>query len=92
MDRKLLDLKAKQQAESETLCPRCGQNKLKAPLTHNALSRYADLYVCDECGLTEAGLAMMNNPLPLEQWAVFQDKSPRLDFKTLSMQEAVIRI
>ena len=92
MDRKLLDLKAKQQAESETICPRCGCNKLKSPLTHNALSRYADLYVCDECGLTEAGLAMMNNPLPIEQWAVFQDKAPRLDFKALSMQEAVVRI
>ena len=92
MDRKLLHLKAKQHAESETLCPRCGQNKLKSPLTHNALSRYADLYVCDECGLTEAGLAMMNNPLPLEQWAVFHDNSPRLDFKALSMQEAVVRI
>ena len=49
MDRKLLDLKAKQQAESETLCPRCGQNKLKAPLAHNALSRYTDLYICSEC-------------------------------------------
>ena len=92
MDRKLLDLKAKQQAESETLCPRCGQNKLKAPLAHYALSRYTDLYICSECGMTEAGLAMMNNPLPLEQWAVFQDKSPRLDFKALSMQEAVVRI
>ena len=92
MDRKLLDLKAKQQAESETLCPRCGQNKLKAPLAHNALSRYTDLYICSECGMTEVGLAMMNNPLPLEQWAVFQDTAPRLDFKTLSMQGAVIRI
>ena len=92
MDRRLLDLKAKQQAEAETLCPRCGQNKLKSPVTHNALSRYADLYVCDECGLTEAGLAMMNNPLPLEQWAVFQDTAPALDFKALSMQEAVVRI
>ena len=92
MERRLLDLKAKQQAESEMVCPRCGQNKLKSPLTHNALSRYADLYVCDECGLTEAGLAMMNNPLPLEQWAVFHDKYPRLDFKALCMQEAVVRI
>ena len=92
MDRKLLDLKAKQQAESETLCPRCGQNKLKAPLAHNALSRYTDLYICSECGMTEAGLAMMNNPLPLEQWAVFHDKYPRLDFKALCMQEAVVRI
>ncbi|MPN61772.1 hypothetical protein SDC9_209514 [bioreactor metagenome] len=42
--------------------------------------------------MTEAGLAMMNNPLPIEQWAVFQDKAPRLDFKALSMQEAVVRI
>ena len=92
MDRKLLDLKAKQQAESETLCPRCGQNKLKAPLAHNALSRYTDLYICSECGMTEAGLAMMNNPLPIEQWAVFLDTAPRLDFKALSMQEAVVRI
>ena len=92
MERRLLHLKAKQQAESETVCPRCGQNKLKSPLTHNALSRYADLYVCDECGLTEVGLAMMNNPLSIEQWAVFQDKAPRLDFKALSMQEAVVRI
>ena len=92
MDRKLLDLKAKQQAEAETLCPRCGQNKLKSPLTHNALSRYTDLYICSECGMTEAGLAMMNNPLPLEQWAVFHDKYPRLDFKALCMQEAVVRI
>ena len=92
MDRKLLHLKAKQHAESETLCPRCGQNKLKAPLAHNALSRYADLYICSECGMTEAGLAMMNNPLPLEQWAVFHDKYPRLDFKALCMQEAVVRI
>ena len=92
MDRKLLHLKAKQHAESETLCPRCGQNKLKAPLAHNALSRYTDLYICSECGMTEAGLAMMNNPLPLEQWAVFHDKYPRLDFKALCMQEAVVRI
>ena len=92
MERKLLHLKAKQQAEAETVCPRCGQNKLKSPLTHNALSRYADLYICSECGMTEAGLAMMNNPLPLEQWAVFHDKYPRLDFKALCMQEAVVRI
>ena len=92
MTRLLLDLRARQDAGEKMPCPRCGRNELKAPLAHNALSRYADLYVCDECGLTEAGLAMMNNPLPIEQWAVFQDKAPRLDFKALSMQEAVVRI
>ena len=72
----LLDLKARQDAGEQMLCPRCGRNILKAPLTHNALSRHADLYVCDECGMTEAMLDMMRNPLPLEQWAVFQDTPP----------------
>ena len=72
----LLDLKARQDAGEQMLCPRCGRNILKAPLAHNALSRHADLYVCDECGMTEAMLDMMRNPLPLEQWAVFQDTPP----------------
>lgn len=92
MNRLLLDLRARQDAGEKMPCPRCGRNELRVPLTHNSLSRYADLYVCDECGLTEAGLAMMNNPLPLEQWAVFQDKALRLDFKALPLQEAVVRI
>ena len=74
--RRLLDLKARQDAGEQMICPRCGRNILKAPLTHNALSRHADLYVCDECGMTEAMLDMMRNPLPLEQWAVFQDTPP----------------
>ena len=74
MDRKLLDLKARQNAGERMSCPRCGRNTLKAPLSHNALSRYADLYVCDECGMTEAMLDMMRNPLPLEQWDIFRDK------------------
>ena len=89
---RLLDLKAKQDAGEKMPCPRCGRNELRVPLTHNALSRYADLYICSECGMTEAGLAMMNNPLPIAQWAVFQDTAPSLDFKALSMQEAVVRI
>ena len=47
--RRLLDLKARQDAGEQMICPRCGRNILKTPLTHNALSRHADLYVCDEC-------------------------------------------
>lgn len=92
MNRLLLGLKAKQDNGEKMPCPRCGRNELRVPLTHNALSRYADLYICSECGMTEAGLAMMNNPLPIEQWAVFQDTAHALDFKALSMQEAVVRI
>ena len=90
--RKLLNLKARQDAGEKMLCPRCGRNTIKAPLAHNALSRYADLYVCDECGMTEAMLDMMRNPLPLEQWAVFRNTGPVLDLKVLSMQEVAGRI
>ena len=76
--KKLLDLKAKQDGGAKMVCPRCGRNILKTPLSHNALSRYADLYLCDECGMTEAMLDMMRNPLPLEQWAVFRDTGQQL--------------
>ena len=76
IDSRLLDLNARQVAGEKMLCPRCGRNVLKTPLTHNALSRHADLYVCDECGMTEAMLDMMRNPLPQEQWAVFHIPPP----------------
>lgn len=92
IDRRLLDLKARQDDGEKMPCPRCGRNTIKSPLTHNALSRYADLYVCDECGMTEAMLDMMRNPLPLDQWAVFRNTGPELDFKALSMQEVVGRV
>ena len=92
IDGRLLDLKARQEAGEQMSCPRCGRNTLKSPLAHNALSRYEDLYVCDECGMTEAMLDMMRNPLPLDQWAVFKNSSPELDFKALSMQEVVGRV
>lgn len=88
----LLDLRAQQDAGEKMACPRCGRNPIKTPLEHNALSRYADLYICDECGTTEAMLDMMLNPLPLEQWTVFKNTVPELDFKALSMQELVGRI
>jgi ribosomal protein S27AE len=76
MDRKLFDLKTRQDAGERMLCPRCGRNVLKVPLTHNAQSRHVDLFVCDECGMTEAMLDMMRNPLPQEQWAAFHNPPP----------------
>lgn len=35
-------------------CPRCGKMKLKKELEENALSRRADIYICDSCGTEEA--------------------------------------
>ena len=49
-------------------CPRCGLAKMKKPIYTNALSRHADIYVCDLCGIEEALMDMNHTQLPLEEW------------------------
>ena len=85
--RALVDLKARQESGAYTLCPRCGRDTMNPVLHTNALSRQADLMVCDECGGCEAILAFMNKPYSLYQWAAFQPTRPRADFKALSGKE-----
>ena len=82
MKKALADLKAKQESGSYTLCPRCGRDTMKPDLYTNALSRQADIQVCDECGSSEAILAFMNKPYSLYQWAAFQPVKPDTDFRT----------
>ena len=53
------DLKARQRAGEYMVCPRCGMDVMKTPVHTNALSRAADVYICDACGSTEAMLAYM---------------------------------
>lgn len=59
----------KRQPEEYAICPRCGQWMSGKTTTH-ALSRYANIMVCDACGMAEAlekaGLA---KALPLMKWA-----------------------
>ena len=86
----LLDLKARQEAGEHMNCPRCGRDTLKPALVTNALSRHADgIFVCDDCGTTEAMLDFMQNPLPLECWALFREDVPATDFKALPGEEAM---
>ena len=75
---KLLDLKARQEAGVHMMCPRCGMDTMKEPIHTNALSRSADVYVCDACGTTEAVLAHMKQDTPLFLWAAFcpRDRLP----------------
>jgi len=87
LTRRLLDLKAHQASGEQMPCPRCGGMNMKTPLEHNALSRYTDLYICDDCGMTEALLDMMRNPLPLDQWTALKESRGQLDSKALSMKE-----
>ena len=52
-------------------CPRCGRNTMKQVLVQNALSRYANVYICDDCGTDEAILDMKGTgPLPLNEWSM----------------------
>lgn len=48
-------LKARQIAGEHLPCPRCGYDNMnELGATRNALSRHADVYICDACGKAEA--------------------------------------
>lgn len=74
IEQRLADLKARQLAGEQMPCPRCGRKSMKDAIHTNALSRQADIYVCDQCGTDEAMLDFMRNPLPLEDWACVQKR------------------
>ena len=89
-ERRLLDLKARQEAGEHMPCPRCGRNTMKPALITNAMSRHADgIFVCDDCGTAEAMLDFMRNPLPLECWALFREEKGDVDFKAVPGEEAM---
>ena len=93
MERRRLDLIARQQAGEMMTCPRCGADSMKRPIHTNALSRLdSELYVCDACGMTEAVLAYMKQESSLSQWAAFQPRRPEGDFKAMPAGEAVMEI
>ncbi len=88
MMKTLADLKARQEAGEHMVCPRCGQDRMKPDIHTNALSRQADIMVCDQCGTEEALLAFMQNPKPLVSWACFNPERPAGDFRDTSGAEA----
>ena len=88
MQRILADLKARQEAGEHMACPRCGCDTMKPAIYTNALSRQADIMVCDDCSMSEAKLAFMGNPMPLTQWACFKPRRPDGDFKAVTGEEA----
>lgn len=54
-------------ATKAPLCLRCGQ-PLHPVLAYNALSRYADVYVCEACGMDEALRDAAGQPMPFSEW------------------------
>ena len=88
----LADLKARQLAGEHMPCPRCGSFTMKPDLPTNALSRHADIYVCDRCGTEEAVLVFMNNPLPMRCWAALLPKRPPSDFIARSSSDVLSEV
>ena len=88
----LADLKARQEAGEHMRCPRCGADTMKEPVHTNALSRIADIYICDACGSAEAMLAFMNQQYPLTSWWAFQPERPESDFRDLPAGDVLMRV
>lgn len=68
--KRIVDEFAQKQVDGVHLCPRCGRLTIKDRLTTNALSRYADVYICDACGTDEAVRELKGDTLPLRDWAI----------------------
>ena len=86
------DLKARQDVGEHMSCPRCGRDTMKENIHTNALSRHADIYICDACGIEEAMLKFMGNPLPMREWACFRPMQKASDFNTLPAEQIWERV
>lgn len=64
-----VDAFARRQKDGVRMCPRCGCLTVKDRLATNALSRHADVYICDTCGMDEAIRDMKGDAMPLKDWA-----------------------
>lgn len=52
-------------------CPRCGKLAMDPEDIHrNALSRYADVMICDSCGTDEAMRDFVGEVLPISEWHI----------------------
>ncbi|MBP3802551.1 MAG: DUF4314 domain-containing protein [Oribacterium sp.] len=64
-----LDWYGKHQPEEDCRCPRCG-DMMFGPKARHAISRWADITVCDQCGSIEAlEKAGLTKTLPMMEWA-----------------------
>ena len=71
---KKLQDKAEYEGCSDSLnCPKCGKVRMNEKVSRNALSRHADIQICDICGVDEAALVFAGTPLPLFDWWVVKE-------------------
>jgi ribosomal protein S27AE len=69
---KTINWYGKHQPEENARCPRCGEMMMGSKNRH-ALSRYADIIVCDQCGMIESlEKAGLMEALPLMKWCCIE--------------------
>ena len=54
------------------LCPRCGCDSMNKDAARNALSRRADIMICNICGNVEAVEDMVGQKLSLDKWKLIE--------------------
>ncbi len=54
-------------------CPRCGRPLMSTNPMKNALSRHADIQVCDMCGNDEAMMIVAGAPVPIFDWWIVRE-------------------
>jgi hypothetical protein len=54
-------------------CPRCGHIRMSPKVSRNALSRSAEIHVCDICGVDEAVRVYSGCVLPLSDWWIYRE-------------------
>lgn len=60
-------------ASEPCVCPRCGNHTMKPRMDENALSRRAEIRICDACGVAEALEELPGvESTELSDWAVFK--------------------
>ncbi len=68
----LINACAEKQKHVWCLCPRCGGDRMRKDLATNAMSRHADIMICDTCGTVEALGDHVGMPVELEKWALIE--------------------
>lgn len=71
--RSLIERFSEKQQRGHFACPRCGIYAMSSKVTRNALSRRADVYICDTCGTYEALEDVTGRQMPLTEWAIVQE-------------------
>jgi len=68
MKREVIEKIVKADEKNVCVCPRCG-NLMREKQVENALSRYADVYICSDCGVAEA----FGGGAHFEEWNVYKE-------------------